>query len=306
MAAPKPNLSSSIWLIVAGLVVISALGLFGGSGNVGGTDAIPYSQFQQYLDANKVKQVTVSGNVIRGTLTDPMPDGQEQLHHRAGAARPRRPARQAQRRVHRQRDRGRRARHAAVLDPAAAAVRRHLDVRLADDDGRARRRLRRRAAVGRALEGQAGGGDRREGHVRRRGRGGRGEGRTARDRRFPEAAGGVHPARRAHPARHPAGGAAGHRQDAAGARGGGRGGGAVLLDQRRRVRRDVRGRRRGAGARPVRAGAEDGAMHHLHRRTGCAGTGARRQPDGAGRTRRSRRSTSCWRRWTGSTARWRS
>ncbi|HEY2616093.1 MAG TPA: ATP-dependent zinc metalloprotease FtsH [Acetobacteraceae bacterium] len=75
MAAPKPNLSSSIWLIVAGLVVISALGLFGGSGNVGGTDVIPYSQFQQYLDANKVKQVTVAGSVIRGTLTDPMPDG---------------------------------------------------------------------------------------------------------------------------------------------------------------------------------------------------------------------------------------
>ena len=74
MAAPKPNISSSIWLIVAGLVVISALGLFGGGGS-GGTDAIPYSQFQQYLDANKVKQVTVAGNVIRGTLTEPMPDG---------------------------------------------------------------------------------------------------------------------------------------------------------------------------------------------------------------------------------------
>ena len=74
MAAPKPNISSSIWLIVAGLVVISALGLFGGGGS-GGTDAIPYSQFQQYLDANKVKQVTVAGNVIRGTLTEPMADG---------------------------------------------------------------------------------------------------------------------------------------------------------------------------------------------------------------------------------------
>jgi cell division protease FtsH len=74
VAAPKPNLSSSIWLIVAGLVVITALGLFGGSGN-SGTDAIPFSQFQQYLDANKVKQVTVSGNVLRGTLTEPMADG---------------------------------------------------------------------------------------------------------------------------------------------------------------------------------------------------------------------------------------
>src|SRR5207237_1573912 len=41
----------------------------------GGSVVIPYSQFQQYLDANKVRQVTVSGNVIHGTLTEPLPDG---------------------------------------------------------------------------------------------------------------------------------------------------------------------------------------------------------------------------------------
>jgi cell division protease FtsH len=72
--APKPNLSSSIWLIVAGLVVIAALGLFSNGGG-GGSDVIPYSQFQQLLDANKVKQVTVSGSALHGTLTDAMPDG---------------------------------------------------------------------------------------------------------------------------------------------------------------------------------------------------------------------------------------
>ena len=73
MAAPKPNFSSSIWLIVAGLVVIGALGLFGGgNGGGGGSDVIPYSQFQQYLDANKVKEVTVAGNVIHGTLSEKM------------------------------------------------------------------------------------------------------------------------------------------------------------------------------------------------------------------------------------------
>ena len=70
-------------------------------------------------------------------------------------------------------------------------------------------------------------------------------------------------------------GPARHRQDAAGARRGGRGGGAVLRHQRRRVRRDVRRRGRGPGARPVRAGAQGGALHHLHRRAGCAGAGAR-------------------------------
>jgi cell division protease FtsH len=72
--APKLNLSSSIWLIVAGLVVIAALGLFSNGGG-GGSDVIPYSQFQQLLDANKVKQVTVSGSALHGTLTDAMPDG---------------------------------------------------------------------------------------------------------------------------------------------------------------------------------------------------------------------------------------
>jgi cell division protease FtsH len=61
-------------MIVAGLALIGALGLFGGNGG-GGSDTIPYSQFQQYLAANKVKQVTVSGNVIHGTLTEAMADG---------------------------------------------------------------------------------------------------------------------------------------------------------------------------------------------------------------------------------------
>ncbi len=74
MPTPKPNLSSSIWLVVAGLLVITVLGLFS-NGGTGAPAVIPYSQFQQYLDANKVKQVTVSGSVLHGTLTDAMPDG---------------------------------------------------------------------------------------------------------------------------------------------------------------------------------------------------------------------------------------
>ncbi len=76
MPAPKQNFSSSIWLIVAGLVVIAALGLFSNGGVNGGVPAvIPYSQFQQYLNAGKVKDVTISGNTIRGTLTEKMADG---------------------------------------------------------------------------------------------------------------------------------------------------------------------------------------------------------------------------------------
>ena len=133
---------------------------------------------------------------------------QNRLHHHPGAARPGHPARAAQCGVQRRRNRGRCVQHTAVVDPAAGAVRRHLDVRIAGDDGRARRRLRRRPAVGGPLEGQAGGRDRREGHLQRRGRRGRSQGGTARDHRLPEAAGRVHQARRAYPARHPAGRAA--------------------------------------------------------------------------------------------------
>ena len=71
-------------------------------------------------------------------------------------------------------------------------------------------------------------------------------------------------------------------QDAAGARRRRRGRGAVLLDQRLGIRRDVcRGRRR-AGARPVRAGARERAVHHLYRRTRRARPRPRRLPGGGG------------------------
>ena len=83
----------------------------------------------------------------------------------------------------------------------------------------------------------------------------------------------------------PAGRPARHRQDAAGAGRRRRGGRAVLLDQRLRVRRDVRRRRRGARARPVRAGQAEGALHHLHRRARRPRQGARRRAGGARRAR---------------------
>ena len=60
--------------------------------------------------------------------------------------------------------------------------------------------------------------------------------------------------------------AAGHRQDAARQGGRGRGRRAVLLDQRLRLRRDVRRRRRVTGARPVRAGEGGGAGDRVRRR----------------------------------------
>jgi len=72
---PRQQFPSFIWLVVVGLVVVTALGLFSNGGGTGGSEVIPYSQFQQYLAGNKVKQVTVAGNVIHGTLTEPMPGG---------------------------------------------------------------------------------------------------------------------------------------------------------------------------------------------------------------------------------------
>ena len=57
----------------------------------------------------------------------------------------------------------------------------------------------------------------------------------------------------------------GHRQDAAGARHRRRSQRAVLLHLRFGLRRDVRRRGREPRARPVRAGQEERALHHLHR-----------------------------------------
>jgi cell division protease FtsH len=78
LAAPKFQLPSALWLIFLGLLVATGLGLLG-NGAGGGSALIPYSQFQQYLDAGKVKQVTIAGDVLRGTLSEPMQDGKTQF-----------------------------------------------------------------------------------------------------------------------------------------------------------------------------------------------------------------------------------
>ncbi len=91
-----------------------------------------------------------------------------------------------------------------------------------------------------------------------RGRHRRGGGRVARSGGFPQNAGEISGAGRPHPQGRVAGWTAGDGQDAAGPRGGRRGRGAVLQPQRQRFRRDVRRRRRGAGARSVRPGGQAG------------------------------------------------
>ena len=82
----------------------------------------------------------------------------------------------------------------------------------------------------------------------------------------------------------------------------GEAGRAVLLDLRLGVRRDVRGRRRRPRARPVQAGAREGARRSSSSTRSTRSAGARqRHRAAAGTTRRSRRSTSCSPRSTAST-----
>jgi len=73
----------------------------------------------------------------------------------------------------------------------------------------------------------------------------------------------------------------------------GRGWRAVFLDQRFRIRRNVRRRWRGARARPFRASATEGRSDHIHRRTRRDGAGPRHPIPTWATTRKSRRSTSC-------------
>ena len=103
-------------------------------------------------------------------------------------------------------------------------------------------------------------------HVRRRRRRRRGQAGSAGDRRIPARPRKVPAPRRTDSARRAAGRPSRHRQDADRARGRGRSQRAVLHHLGFRLRRDVRRRRRSPRPRHVRAGQEERALHHLHRR----------------------------------------
>ena len=76
MPAPnKPRLSPTAMMILFGLIAMTAVSFFSNVGDV----AIPYSQFQTYLADGKVKQVTISGDTIRGTFKEALPDGKTQF-----------------------------------------------------------------------------------------------------------------------------------------------------------------------------------------------------------------------------------
>ena len=149
----------------------------------------------------------------------------------------------------------------AVQPAAVRAARARADVGAQPGAGR------RQPGHGlRQVAGQAGQQGPAEGHVRRRRRPRRG-GRGARgDQGVPRVAGQVPGDGREDPEGRAALRAARHRQDAARQGGRRRGRRAVLLDQRLGLRRDVRRRRRVAGARPLRAGEGRGARDRVRRR----------------------------------------
>ncbi len=241
---------------------------------------IPYSQFQQLLRDGKVAEIGVSDRYIQGKLKEPLPDGKSQF---------------VTTRVDPQ--------FADELQKYGVTYTGQVESTLLRDllswivpvalffgvwtflarrmsqglggglmsIGKSKAKIYVETDTGRSLRG--------------RGRRRRGEGGAAGDRRVPEEPRAVRPIGRAHAERRAAGRTARHRQDAARQGGGRRGQGAVLLDLRLRVRRDVRRRRRRAGARPVRAGENQGAGHHLHRRARCARPRPRHRPL-RGRSRR--------------------
>ena len=173
--------------------------------------------------------------------------------------------------------------HAALVGTARADLLRHLD--LPDAAHGCGRHGCRRPDVDRQEQGQDLCREGHQDHARRCRRGRRGQGRGPGDHRFPEGPQGLRRARRAPAARHPPGRPSGHRQDSARPRHRRRGRGDLPLDQRLGIRRDVRRRGGRPRARPVPAGALDGALHHLHRRARRHGPRAWHRTHG-GRPRR--------------------
>ena len=225
----------------------------------------------------RVKTVTIAGDRITGTYTDnstgfqTYSPGDPSLVSRL----------RGQERHHQRASRNRRLQLALRLSDLVAADDpdpRRLDLLHAPDAVR----LRPRHGL-RQVQGQASDRSTWPRHLRGRRRRRRGQGRSGGDRRLPARPAEVPAPGRQDPARRAAGRPSRHRQDAAGPRGRRRGQRAVLHHLRFGLRRDVRRRRRQPRARHVRAGQEERALHHLHRRN------RRRRPPSRRRPRRRQR-----------------
>ena len=68
----KQQFKFPLWPLVAGLLVMTLIGVFTSSP---GVEQLSYSQFEKYLADGKVTKVTVAGDVIRGELSEKLPNG---------------------------------------------------------------------------------------------------------------------------------------------------------------------------------------------------------------------------------------
>ncbi len=75
MPAAKPQNPFPLWLITLALLGAAVASLVFSQGSP--STAIPYSQFEQLLNDGKVTKVVVSGDTIRGTLAEKLPDGND-------------------------------------------------------------------------------------------------------------------------------------------------------------------------------------------------------------------------------------
>ena len=265
MSSTLKNLLFWVVLIVVGILIWNF------STNFQQRDTpIPFSQFIEDLDKGNIETATIEGNYVYGTTRQQTkyrtyaPSQYEQLGNRL-----------IQQKVKLDSKEPTASPWAAIIY-AWAPLHHHdrlLDLHHAADaerreQGPVVRQEPREALLELAEEGDV------QGRRRRR----RGEGGAPGDHRVPQGAAEVPEARRPHSQGRAADGLAGHRQDAARARRRRRGQRPVLLDLRFGLRRDVRRRRRLARPRPVRAGQEERAVHHLHRRDRRGRPPSRRRP----------------------------
>jgi cell division protease FtsH len=67
-----------IWYIVAAVIGVLVAQYFLSSYSQ--VETIPYSQFEELLNDNKIADVTISQNAIQGTLKEPLPDGKREFY----------------------------------------------------------------------------------------------------------------------------------------------------------------------------------------------------------------------------------
>ncbi len=75
MPAGKQQNPFPLWIVALAMLAALGVSMLVSQTGGAGTAVIPYSQFQQLLNEGKVTKVTITGDTIRGTLSEKLPDG---------------------------------------------------------------------------------------------------------------------------------------------------------------------------------------------------------------------------------------